>query len=46
MGKEFTGTQRNSYLINPESIVAKEYRSVNPLSHFKQILTDLDQLLS
>jgi peroxiredoxin Q/BCP len=46
MGKEFTGTQRKSYLINPAGEIAKEYKSVNPLSHFKQILTDLDQLLS
>ena len=44
MGKEFTGTQRNSYLINPEGEITKEYKSVNPLTHFTQILTDLDKL--
>ena len=44
MGKEFTGTQRNSYLINGAGEIVKEYKSVNPLSHFEQILTDLDQL--
>lgn len=45
MGKEFTGTHRNSYLINPAGEIVKEYKSVNPLSHFEQILTDLDKLL-
>ena len=45
MGKEFTGTQRNSYLINPTGEIAKEYKNVNPLSHFQQILTDLDKIL-
>lgn len=39
------GTQRNSYLVNPEGEIIKEYKSVNPLSHFTQILTDLDQFL-
>ena len=46
MGKEFTGTHRNSYLINPTGEIVKEYKSVNPLSHFTQIITDLDKLLS
>jgi len=46
MGKEFTGTRRNSYLINPTGKMAKEYMSVNPLTHFEQILGDLDQLLN
>ena len=45
MGKEFQGTQRNSYLINPAGEIVKTYENVNPLSHFKQILTDLDNLL-
>jgi len=45
MGKEFTGTHRNSYLINPSGEIAKAYENVNPLTHFTQILTDLDQLL-
>jgi len=44
LGKEFTGTQRNSYLINPTGEIVKEYKNVNPLSHFEQILSDLDQL--
>jgi peroxiredoxin Q/BCP len=46
MGKKFTGTQRNSYLIDPKVEIIKTYKSVNPLSHFEQILTDLDRLLA
>lgn len=44
MGREFTGTKRNSYLIDPNGEIVKEYDSVNPLSHFSDILNDLDQL--
>lgn len=45
MGKERSaGTQRNSYLVDPEGEMAKEYKSVNPLTHFTQILADLDKL--
>ena len=45
MGKEFTGIQRNSYLINKNGEVVKEYKNVNPLSHFQEILADLDKLI-
>lgn len=44
MGREFTGTKRNSYLVDPKGEVVKEYIDVNPLSHSSEILTDLDQL--
>ena len=45
MGKEFTGTLRNSYLINKAGEIVKEYKSVNPLTHFSEIVSDLDKLL-
>ena len=45
MGKEFTGTKRNSYLVDPTCEIVKTYENVNPLSHFTQILNDVDQLL-
>ena len=45
MGKEYTGTQRNSYLIDPKGEIVREYKSVNPLTHFQQILDDLDTLM-
>jgi peroxiredoxin Q/BCP len=46
MGREFTGTNRNSYLVDSKGEIAKEYKSVNPLTHFQEILIDLDKLLS
>ncbi len=45
MGREFQGTIRNSYLINKEGEVVKEYKSVNPLTHFNQIISDFDNLI-
>lgn len=38
MGREFEGTLRNSYLINPTSEIVKTYEGVNPLSHAKEVL--------
>lgn len=45
MGREFEGIMRNTYLINPIGEIIKEYKGVNPLTHSKQILTDLQTLL-
>ena len=44
MGKEFMGTMRNTFLIDPGGNIAKEYRGVDPRSHADQILDDLKQL--
>lgn len=41
MGREFEGTIRNTYLINPKGEVAKFYEKVNPLTHSEEILKDL-----
>ena len=38
MGREFEGTLRNSYLINPAGEIVKTYEGVNPLSHAKEVL--------
>lgn len=38
------GTLRNSYLIDPEGNIVKEYSKVNPLSHSSQILEDFQTL--
>ena len=42
MGREFEGTIRNTYLINPKGEVKKFYEKVNPLTHSDQILKDLN----
>ncbi len=44
MGKSYFGILRISYLINPEGEIVKKYEKVNPLTHFREILTDLDTL--
>jgi peroxiredoxin Q/BCP len=41
MGKEFEGVLRVSYLINPEGKIVKFYKKVNPLTHPKEVLSDL-----
>jgi peroxiredoxin Q/BCP len=41
MGREFEGTIRNTYLINPKGEIVKFYEKVNPLTHSEEILKDL-----
>lgn len=44
MGKEFMGTKRNSFIINPEGKIVKTYKNVDPKKHADQIITDLKSL--
>lgn len=44
MGKEFLGTKRNTFLINPEGFVVKEYAGVDPKVHAAELITDLKSL--
>lgn len=44
MGREFLGTHRNTFLINPEGNIVKEYRGVDPKTHVQEIITDLQSL--
>lgn len=44
MGKEYMGTSRTSFLINPEGKIAKVYENVKPLSHAVEVLRDLKML--
>lgn len=46
MGKKFTGTWRNSYLINPKGDIVRTYEKVSPLVHASEILKDFDLLYS
>ncbi|EKE13367.1 MAG: Alkyl hydroperoxide reductase/ Thiol specific antioxidant/ Mal allergen [uncultured bacterium] len=41
MGREFEGTIRNTYLIDPTSEVVKFYEKVNPLTHASEIISDI-----
>jgi len=44
MGREMMGTHRNTYIIDPNGTIAKEYLGVNPATHAKQIIDDLKSL--
>ena len=44
MGREYLGTERNTFIITPEGTIAKSYIGVNPKTHAAQIITDLQQL--
>lgn len=41
MGKEFLGTMRTSFLINPEGRVAKIYENVKPEGHAEEVMKDI-----
>lgn len=45
MGREFMGTLRTTYLINPKGKIEKVYEKVNPLRHVGQILKDFKSLV-
>ena len=44
MGREYIGTQRNTFIISPDGMIAKEYRGVNPKDPAVQIINDLKTL--
>ncbi len=44
MGREYMGTQRMSFLINPAGKIAKIYESVKPADHAAEVLHDIQQL--
>jgi len=46
MGKEFMGTERNTFIIDPKGNIAKEYLGVNPKNHAEEIIKDLKELQS
>lgn len=45
MGKEFLGTLRTSFLIDPEGKIAKVYEQVKPELHADEVLSDLRALM-
>lgn len=44
MGREYMGTMRESFLINPQGKIAKVYKEVKPAEHVDQVLADLKEL--
>ena len=41
MGKEYMGTVRTSFLIDPAGKIAKIYGAVKPETHAEEVLSDL-----
>ncbi len=46
MGKEYLGTSRNTFIINPDGKIVKEYLGVDPKNHADEIIKDLIDLRS
>lgn len=44
MGKEYMGTARTSFLIDPQGNIAKIYEQVKPAEHAGQVIEDLSAL--
>lgn len=44
MGREYLGTHRDTFIINPEGGIAKKYEGVNPSTHVAEIIKDLQAL--
>ena len=44
MGKEYDGTFRTSFLINPKGKIEKIYKNVKPAEHSKEVLLDLENI--
>ena len=40
MGKEYEGTHRMSFLIDPEGRIARVYEKVKPAEHAEEVLAD------
>ena len=44
MGREYLGTHRNTYIIDPEGNIVKKYEGVNPKQHAVELIKDLRDL--
>lgn len=44
MGKEFMGTQRDTFIIDPSGYIARKYAGVDPKEHATTIIADLKLL--
>jgi len=44
MGREFMGTKRDTFIINPEGYIVKHYENVTPKNHGAEIIAELTLL--
>lgn len=45
LGREYFGILRNTYVVDPKGRIAKSYIGVNPLTHVREILDDIDSMI-
>jgi len=43
LGRTFSGTLRNTYLISPKGEIVKTYKNVNPLTHSITVFDDMEK---
>ncbi len=43
MGREYTGIERSTVIINPDGVIVKEYPKVDPKNHAVEIIADLKE---
>ena len=46
LGREYMGTLRSSFLIDPQGAIARIYEEVKPAHHAQEVITDLRTLIS
>jgi len=46
MGREYLGTKRNTFIIDPAGNIVKKYEGVDPKTHAAEIIQDLKNLQS
>lgn len=46
MGREYMGTMRTSFLVDPKGLIAKIYENVKPELHADQVLADLKSFIN
>lgn len=44
MGREYEGTNRQSFLVDPDGVIAKVYATVKPKEHAAGVCVDFDEL--
>lgn len=46
LGREFLGIRRNTYIVNPEGKIVREYENVTPKTHVGELIAELKSLQS
>lgn len=44
LGRKYMGTNRESFLINPDGVIVKHYKKVKPSEHADEVIYDMENL--